>query len=874
MKLKRNTALVLAGSLALATVPMNVFAYTGPSMVGDMGTYENMDINIKDLKATVTEVTKTPGRTLLSVDRIDTTITNESNDYDYIGRAPKINLSFNAENMNVEGDVIFEVELDDAQFIEPTGVEGTTSMAAARGTMMNTYVAAGNTVPTMMNVYELPVGVYFEYLEEDTARFIVDADEFMMMNDEAKAGVNKIAIPLIARTTSANRPATITVSAYEGSTFTEILEAAPLVAYQDLSSAAIEVDKVETGRNYINNASFELSEPSIGFFATAFDAVNGEYEPLRLRLKNGDFVEDSIMVKGFGLTTADYTVDYTDDNEAEITFSTELLSTGVPGDLEFTFDIKGGREDEVVVVARWEDLISGSLSAVVGQFTDYDYDFELADDVNEKDFEYPVLNSNFNFDATEEEDYEVLRFTLSDHVANSILWDQRDFEIRISDNAKIEEMKITANYANEMDLMKVFTIEETDEEGDTISYSSDVNEEEKVLSIDNRNEVTFELLVSAREVNEDDITVMVMGEGVSEDSDELKIGEFKRTISVDHEVMSVATNLGPQKVSNIQINELESGIFTDDDIFRIRLEAPDYLDAFAALGNFGFYDEPEAEMLGDGEFEVETEIVDKDYMDENPMHPVEEGDLLVMVDVINDTEDDETASILLSDVKVTLGILYSVPEDVVSAEIMSFDESGMGQSIYGNSEESDYFMLDGSEELATGVYYDDHFADDYNTDVEMTIGKGTFTAVDSDGEIVTGAYASEDSSDASIYAPMMVGNNSYVAIRSFANTIGGEVEWDAIDRMVYIYPQGKANYINGKGALATVKQDSPNMVTFFEPGKAVVDLFIVDQMGQKVEMVNMNGVNFLPIRFFAETIYNVEVMADENFSTTKTFVLN
>ncbi len=918
MKLKRSTALVLAGALALSTVPMNVFAYTGPTMVGETGDAEALPIEISDIKASVVGVTKTPGRTLLSVDAPDTSKV-DADMYEYEGKAPVVKLGFyTSKKTDLTGDLVYEVNLSNAEFFKPMNLDGSTTSEAAltsdtalRLESMageNTYVAQGFE-NGMDNVFELEQGVYFEYLSSTKGRFIVDFTEYMV----DRVGANEISVPLIARTTSSSREAMVSVVASSAGT---ILKNAPIVAFANLDEAAIEADYVARGRDTINNASFTLMEPTVGFFDANMSNV------ISVKLKNGEFTSvDDVVLKGFGLQEGDYTVAFpagSDDNdEIIITINTAafMQSKNLPGELEVEFDVTDGNEGEVVAVVRWEDMIKSSLNAVVGEFTDYGYNFELADDMEDKSFEYPVLNSNLNYDETEEEDYEVLTFKLSDHVKNSILWDQRDFKIVISENAEIKEFNVSHDALNEDgfgagDVTNLFKLDETNEEDDTLVYNSNKNDAENIIDITNVNELTFEVLVAARNVNSDDITVQVMGDGVSEDSDELKIGEFKQTIEVDFEVMSVPTNLGPQKVSSIMISELESGIFNDSDVFQIRLDAPDYLDAFAGLGNFGFYNAPKVTMMGDGEFEVGSAIVkakhvadsdltvedstmdfktfekdtDVDDLKDVENYDLEEGDLLVRVDVIDNTDGDETASILIENINVTFGILYSVPNDMITVEVTSFNDGDTAlvdfegdvkrntkQTILGNGKEGDYIELNGTEDVATGVYYDEHYSDNYNTDIEMTIDKGTFTAVDADGNAISGMYASEDSSDSSIYAPKLIGNNSYVAIRSFANTIGGEVEWDPQLRTVYIYPQGKAEYINGRGAIATVKQDSPNIVTFFEPGKAVVDLFIVDQMGERVNMENINDVNFLPIRFFAEKIYKVNVTADDNFSTTKTF---
>ncbi|MFV0441865.1 MAG: stalk domain-containing protein [Lachnospirales bacterium] len=895
MKFKRKTALLLAGALALSTVPMNVFA---------------QEVEVKETRATAVTTSGTAvekARFVITPEVVRPITVDEKEGVELGKDVDYAYLSIEVKNEGVEAekltkDVKYQVTLSNGKWV--------------------------SSYPTLAK------GITFERKSDTEGVFTIATGTDLSETKDTTTFV----LPIAATTTSKNKAMTLKAVGNEpgGNYTTANLSSTAVTKFRDDASEDLVTISESTGRNEIT-PTIKITEEIAG------DFVKGsESDYVRIKFNTGDLPSESskdndkfyspdelkaagFQVKGFGLTygtNVDDVYQEFPENFVERYSDTELRvyvgrsdafettdSTDFPGTLSVKVPLgKSSSYGEVKASVTWAKNDVKSSSEVAGSFSDYDYTLYTTEDTDDDDFEYPQLRLNGRYSSTEgnEDNYEVLEFTLEDSIFQSILWENRDFDLVFSDNVSVKKVEVEAeDFQTDKNLEDVGTSSAStwERDGNVLHYHSNTENEP---ADDDAASVTFRVWVSPTSDEPGDVTVQATGKGVPEDSKVVKLAELVKTVQVETSVTTLASVAGPQPTAPIYINELVSGELGQDDVFVIRMEFPSYI--VSATSTVGFYGDPTVTSVGDGKFDGDAIIMDDDALEEKYLnfsndvsdvytsqktasgssitvedaYGLKAGDIVVKVEANDETDGDELASIKIDDINVVLGTLFTVPSTLLDVKVFSFDPNEYYaendddaydyDSVLANGVSKDYLQLNAS--TSTGGYadYELGYNDNYNNAIEMTIDQFTFNAVDPEGEAFVGQYHHANV-DPALYSPKLVNNDTYVSIRSFANAIGGDVEWDSLKKRVLIYPQGIEAYAAGKGARAVVSQEVPNMVTFEEPGKNAVELMITNQVGEEVLMLNFEDVNFLPLRFFAEKIYKVESIDTTDFNATKTFTI-
>lgn len=1049
MKLKRNTALVLAGALALSAVPMNVFAYT---VGGPLDAYDSYAASYAETStpsttgisatAAITGVTTVQGRTLLvagqrTTEKLESTKLN----VEYSAPAPYIQLTVNHDEQLLDTDIVYKVTLANGEFINTTS--GSTSKGlsdlekpVSTEARVNGYLNKGFkdvTTPaatstaiggdgSLVNTYVMPNGVIFKRVSKTEAYIIIDSEYYGKAGNWGKSmdvaadssntttgGVTRFNIPLIARTTSETAPLTVTLDGKANGLSIGDLSATAATNVVGVSNAAGYASVGTSVSRKTIRPTIKLTEYAAGNFdtegwvvinfnngvlpaATGKDTLLGKYSG---KAYSAEEIAQYFDVVGFGIDT---TLDQIDEKATEVLYieeashddkgytapsflrrnETELwvnmnafepnsstveqnfISTenGLHAEtLAITVQLnrKGDKFTEVSAKVDWESDTTtyiATTNLAVGAFSDYDYTFTTVKDTTVSGFEYPVFLGNRGFivdtyygynnydedkmtgsvgingvagtkEGAYNDDYQVLDLYIKDSVDNSILWNNREFDIVFSDNVRVMGYEIlkteyfddnaptTENFSflNEAELAKALAGKDHKTfYTNVLSYDGNISDEptENVTpNIDAKDGETagivLRVYVDNTTYKSGDITARMEGNALTVDSDEVKVGEIVQSIDLVADLTELQQIAGPQLAGDITVSELVPGQLNEDEYYNLTLIQPDYW--AAATSTWGFYTVGDLTVNGVDE----DDNLDETAFGVEEVFATEDAESYIQVDLEGLTESDsvdELRSFTLSGVQVLLGTLFTMPTDNFSVEVSSeLKDELVGEELWGfdavaeatgvTKEKYYYDVEDESVDKAVtvdyltaeavstdGGSYADYLATfnaDYHDDITMTIGATTFTYAGTDEEgaatTVTGEYE-VGSNDPELYVPKLVGDDTYVSIRSLAQTIGGEVTWNQATQTVFIYPQGYESYLNGDGARATVSYANPSVVEFKEPGKEVVYLEIKNQVGNSVSMLTIDEVNHLPYRFFAESIYKVKGIDVSEFSTSQSFTID
>ncbi len=1002
MKLKRNTALILAGALALSAVPMNVFAYGTVST--DLDAYDNQaatkanTVTLSESSVTsavkMASTTTVNGRTLLTpYAKVNSTVDNYNLNTEYVAPSPyiQIELDNNASTKLLDTDIVYKITLANGEFLNTTsGATATTT-----GERINGYLNYGTTEATTFNTYDatkkaqynnfvMPEGLVFEYVNKNEAYIIVDSTNAKLKADlsATPSTTLKFNIPLLTKTTSESAPMTVAANGKGyGLTVGSMSATSATNVIGINNDAGVVTVATSTARNTIR-PTFKFTEYAAGnfkpegFISVNFNngilpAATGTVSGFSGTVYTQAEILNYFELTGFGVdlttiptdgklvvkeipavapaTTPTYVYEpiFLRRNDTELWVNMAAFGenpnnlTGGPNDsfnatttglhaetlsLEVQLNRQSKNYVAVSAKANWTDLIS-STKVDVGGFSDYDYTFTTAKDTTVSGFKYPVFLGNRGFtvegwnkygtpangqtiEGETNEDYKVLDLVISDTVDNAILWNNREFDIEFSKNVTIRGYEIikaenfVSGYEPTATNFTYLDEEKLAESVDANSFKSATYT--NVLSYDGLNfvqpnvdvadgkvpSITLRVYIDNATYKSGDITAKMTGNAISVDSDEVKVGEIVQSMDLTADVQALNQIAGPQQSGNITVTELVPGQINEDELYKLSLVAPGYLDS--ATSTWGFYDGDGMELTVDGvdeddnlsEISVEVDGTTTGYTTASDFGAIE-------VDLEGLTESDsmdELRSFTVSDIDLVIGTLFTVPSfefDVKLTSSLKNTPTAIHTGLYGVtsyegdiSDESvdksitvDY--LNAESTYAGGSYADyvSSYNNNYNDDISMTIGQESFTAVNAAGEAVTGSYTVEGN-DPALYVPKLVGDDTYVSIRSFAQTIGGEVSWNQDTQTVLIYPQGYAAYVAGKGSRAAVSYKNPSVVEFKEPGKDLVNLEIKNYVGNSVSVLTIDDVNHLPLRFFAENIYKVKGIDTSDFATTKTFVID